>query len=112
MTGTAKSIGLVIAITLIGVLGYGLLPFKAAGGLKCEAPLRGGDPKERATQGFLVGREDAACSSKQGSRLVIAGIVGILYLGIGTAAVVLPPSNFERVIFGGEDPEEVYPGGS
>lgn len=110
MNDTRKSVALVIAITVIGVLGFVLLPFKAAGGLRCEAPLRGGDPKERATQGYLVGREEVACANKNGSRLAIAGVMGLVYLVVGTAAVVLPESNIERVVFGGEDPEEVYEG--
>lgn len=111
MNETGKSVALVVVIAVIAVLGFSLLPFKAAGGLRCDAPLRGGEPKERATQGYLVGREDMACGDKKGSRVAIAGIVGLLYLVVGTAAVVLPESNVERVVFGGEDPEEVYQGG-
>ena len=103
-----KAVALAIAIGLIGMLGVGLLPLKAAGALKCDAPLRGADPKERATEGYLVNREDKACSDKSKSRLTIIGIVGVLYITFGVSAVVLPESNIERIAFGGEDPEDVY----
>lgn len=99
---------LVVAIAVIGVIGFALLPVRAAGGLRCEAPLRGADPTEVATEGYLVGREERACSDKSGSRLTVIGIVGVLYLVFGISAVVLPESNIERIAFGGEDPEDVY----
>lgn len=105
----AMRVLLVVAVAVIGALAYALLPYEAAGGLDCEAPLRGAEPKERATEGFLVNREDKACSDKSGSRLAVTGIVGILYLIIGVGAVVAPESGIERVVFGGEDPHEVFP---
>jgi hypothetical protein len=103
-----KAVVLAVVIGLIGMLSFALLPLKAAGDLKCEAPLKGADPKERATEGYLVNREDSACSAKSKSRLTIVGIVGVLYIAFGVSAVVLPESNIERVAFGGEDPEDVY----
>ena len=106
----ALRVGLVVAVAFIGMFGYALLPFDAAGGLDCEAPLRGADPKEKATEGFLVNREEQACSDKSGSRLAVAGIVGLLYLIIGIGAVLASESGIERVLIGGEDPEEVFPG--
>lgn len=104
-------VGLVVAVALIGVLGYGLLPFEAAGGLDCESVLRGADPKETATEGFLVNREEEACSTKSGSRVTVMAIMGLLYLAVGIGAAVMPESGIERVVFGREDPEEVFPGG-
>ena len=104
------AIALVVAVAVLGVLGYGLLRFEAAGGLNCDAPLRGADPREKATEGFLVNREDQACSDASGSRLTVAGIVGVLYLTIGIGAVTMPESGIEKVVFGGEDPEDVFPG--
>jgi len=104
----ALAVGLVVAIGIIGTLAFGLLPVRAAGRLRCDAPLRGADPKEVATEGYLVHREAPACSDKSRSRLTIIGIVGVLYISFGIAAVVLPESNFERIAFGGEDPEDVY----
>lgn len=104
----AVAIMLAVAIGLIGMLGFGLLPLRAAGALRCEAPLKGADPKEKATEGYLVGRETKACSDKSGSRMTIIVIAGVLYISFGIAAVALPESNIERVAFGGEDPEDVY----
>lgn len=102
------AIALVVAIGVIGVIGFGLLPLRAAGRLRCDAPLRGAEPKEKATQGYLVNRESRACSDKSGSRMTIILLAGVLYVSFGVAAVVLPESNIERVAFGGEDPEDVY----
>lgn len=112
MTGREQSLALllVVAVAVIGVIGYGLLDYEAAGGLDCEAPLRGAEPQERATEGFLVNREAKACDDKSKSRLTVAGIVGVLYLTVGIGAVVLPESGIERVVFGREDPEDVFPG--
>lgn len=104
----AVAVVLAVAIGIVGMLGVGLLPVEAAGRLKCEAPLRGSDPKEMATEGFLVGREEVACSDKGKSRLAIVGLVGVLFIGLGVASIVLPQSNFERMAFNGEDPEDVY----
>lgn len=101
---------LVVVVALLAVIGYGLLDYEAAGGLDCRAPLRGAEPKERATEGFLVNREHQACDSKSKSRLTVAAIAGLLYLGAGIGAVLLPESGIERVVFGREDPEDVFPG--
>lgn len=102
------AMALVVAIGLIVTIAFGLLPVRAAGRLRCDAPLRGAAPKEKATEGYLVNREEKACSDKSGSRLTIVAIAGVLYISFGIAAVVLPESNFERIAFGGEDPEDVY----
>ena len=102
------AVALAVAIGVFGMLGFALLPLEAAGGLKCESPLKGSDPKERFTEGYLVNREDKACSDKSGSRITIIGIVGVIYIAFGVSAVVLPESNIERIAFGGEDPEDVY----
>ena len=99
---------LAVAIGVIGCLGFLLLPLEAAGGLDCESPLKGAEPKERATEGFLVNREDQACSDKSGSRVTVAAIVGLIWVTVGIGAVVLPESFVEKVVFGGEDPEEVF----
>ena len=105
---TALRCLLVVGIGVIGCLGFLLLPFEAAGGLDCESVLKGADPKERATEGFLVNREEQACSDKSGSRVTITGIVGLLWLTVGIGAATLPESFVEKVVFGGEDPEEVF----
>ena len=104
----AIAVVLAVAIGVIGMIGFGLLPVRAAGRLRCDAPLRGAHPKEKATEGYLVGREEQACKNKSGSRMTTILIAGVLFISFGVSAVVLPESNFERVAFGGEDPEDVY----
>lgn len=105
---TGLALLLAIACGVIGTLGFALLPVEAAGGISCKSPLRGSEPTETATQGFLVGREEKACSDKGGSRATIVFIGGALLTGLMVAAVALPQSNFERVAFNDEDPEDVY----
>ncbi|MGH9157909.1 MAG: hypothetical protein ACRD1K_19210 [Acidimicrobiales bacterium] len=99
---------LVVVISLMAAIGFMLLPFDAAGGVKCDSPLKGGEPKERVTEGFLVGREGAACSRRSGSRVATGAVGGTLYLLIGLAAVLAPQSRIERALFGDEDVTEVY----
>jgi hypothetical protein len=99
---------LAVAIGVIGCLGFLLVPLEAAGGLDCESPLKGADPKEKATEGFLVNREAQACSDKSGSRVTVTVIVGLLWITVGIGAATLPESFVEKVVFGGEDPEEVF----
>lgn len=104
----AKAVVLVIIVGIMSAIGFGLLPMRAAGGLKCEGALRGSEPKERFTEGYLVNREDEACDAKGKSRLTIVLLGSVLYVFLGIGAAVLPASNFERIAFGGEDPEDVY----
>lgn len=99
---------LVVGVGVIGSLSFLLLPFEAAGGLDCEAALRGADPEERVTEGFLVNREEEACSDKSGSRFAVTGIVGLLWVVVGIGAATLPESFVEKVVFGRQDPEEVF----
>lgn len=110
MTDRDKAVAvlLVVVIAVIGMVGWALLPTKAAGGLKCKGPLRGSDPLEHFTEGYLVHKEADACSNKAGSRVAILLLVGGVWLVLGVSAVLLPESNFERMAFGGEDPEDVY----
>jgi len=112
MTARQQGIGvvLVIVISLMAALGFMMLPFTAAGGLECEAPLKGGEPKERATEGFLIGREDAACSRRSGSRVATGAISGGLFLLMGMASVLAPQSRIERALFNDEDVTELYEG--
>ncbi|MGH9165165.1 MAG: hypothetical protein ACRDZW_06605 [Acidimicrobiales bacterium] len=110
VNGRNQAVGglLAVLIAVLLVLGFALLPFEAAGGLNCEAPLRGGDPEEKATEGYLVGREDVACSRRSGSRVTTAAVTGTLFLIIGLGSVFLPESRIERALFGDDDIEELY----
>ena len=110
MTGKNRMIGvaLAVAISLLFMLGWGLKPFKAAGGLECKGPLRGSAPNEKATRGFIFGREESVCDRSGGGRLIIAIMGGLVVGAICVSAVLLPESRLERVVFGGEDPEDLY----
>ena len=96
-------LGLVVVSVVVAALAYGLLPFRAAGALPCSAVLRGADPEERATTGFLVGVENRACDSKAGSRIVLGAIAAVVLLVVGVGAVLMPESGMERVLVGREE---------
>lgn len=110
MTEKNRGTGLIlaVAIALLFTLGWGLKPFKGAGGLDCEGPLRGSAPREKATKGFVFGREESVCNRSGGGRLIIAVLGGLVIGAITVSAVLLPESRIERVVFGGEDPEDLY----
>jgi predicted lysophospholipase L1 biosynthesis ABC-type transport system permease subunit len=96
-------LALVLAAVLVTVLAYGLLPFRAAGAIRCSALLRGSDPRERATTGYLVGQEGRACHNKGSSRLFIGAVAAVVLLVVGVGAVLMPESEMERVMIGGEE---------
>lgn len=110
MTEKNRTTGLVlaVAIALLFTLGWGLKPFEAAGGLSCKGPLQGSSPKEKVTTGFVFGREESVCDRSGGSRLIVALLGGVVFAAVGVSAVLLPESRIERVVFGGEDPEDLY----
>ncbi len=105
MNGGSQRAGL-LALVLVAVcsasLAYGLLPFRAAGGIGCAALLRGSEPEQRAVTGFLVGQEQRSCRNKGDSRLFIGAITAVVLLAVGVGAVLLPESQMERVLFGEE----------
>lgn len=110
MTDKNRTTGLVlaVAIALLFTLGWGLKPFEAAGGLECKGPLEGSAPKEKVTKGFVFGREESVCDQTGGGKLIIAILGGLIIGAVGVSAVLLPESRIERVVFGGEDPEDLY----
>lgn len=110
MTDKNRKVGVIlaVAIALLFTLGWGLKPFEGAGGLRCKGPLKGSAPMEKATKGFVFGREESVCDRSGGGRLIIAILGGIVIGVVTTSAVLLPESRIERVIFGGEDPEDLY----
>ena len=103
MNGTGRLLPLVVASALLTVLAYALLPFRAAGALECSSALQGSKPERDVTVGLLVGREAAVCKDRGNSRLIIAGITGVVLLVVGVGAVVFPESQMERALFGTED---------
>ena len=99
-------LGLVLVALVSASVAYGLVPFRAAGGIRCSAVLRGSAPQERTTTGFLAGQERRSCRNKGNSRLSIGVITGLVLLVVGSGAVLLPESQMERVLFGeGELPD-------
>lgn len=92
---------LVATAAVLAALAWMLLPFEGAGGLDCKAALFGSEPKERATTGYLVGQEEGVCQNRGNSRIVMSSIAGVVFLAVGVAAVLLPESQMERVLFGG-----------
>ncbi len=99
----ATTAALVAAAAVLATLGWMLLPFDAAGSLDCEAALLGSKPEERRTTGYLVGQEKSACQNRGNSRLIVSGIAGALFAVVGVAAVLLPESQMERVLYGRGD---------
>ncbi|MDP9071007.1 MAG: hypothetical protein M3N68_06940 [Actinomycetota bacterium] len=104
MNGSQRGplLALVLAAVVSAGLAYGLLPFRAAGAIDCTAVLRGSDPEQRATTGFIAGQEERACRNKGSSRLFIGAITTLVLLAVGLGAVLLPESQMERVLFGEE----------
>ena len=99
--------GAVLALVLVALLSaslaYGLLPFRAAGAIRCSAVLRGSQPEQRATTGYLAGQERRSCRNKGNSRLFVGVVTALVLLVVGLGAVLLPESQMERVLFGQED---------
>ena len=105
----AVAVALAVAVAVMVAVGYALLPFTAAGGLECEAPLRGSDPKpDQRTAGFVLGREKGSCGRAGNGRLLSAGVAGMVFLGLGVGAAVLPESRMEKVLFDDEDVIDLY----
>ena len=88
--------GLAVLIVLLGVFGYALSPFRAAGNLKCGGALLGSKPKERVVTGLLVGREKTVCRARGNSRLIVAGVAAVISLILGLSAVLLPMGPLEE----------------
>lgn len=110
MTDKNRTTSLVLAvvIALLFTIGWGIKPFEGAGGLDCDGPLRGAKPRERASGGFVFGREKSVCRRSAGGRLLVALLGGVVIGAVGVSSVLLPESRIERVVFGGEDPEDLY----
>ena len=89
--------GLAVAVVLLGVLAFAFAPFSAAGGQKCKAAILGSDPKERATMGLLVGREEQVCQARGNSRLIISAIATVAALTVGLGAAFLPVGPLEEL---------------
>ncbi|MDP9071564.1 MAG: hypothetical protein M3N68_09860 [Actinomycetota bacterium] len=102
MTSTGRLLPLVVASALLTVLAFALLPFRAAGALECGPALRGSKPERDVTVGLLVGRERPVCQARGNSRLIAAGLAGVVLLVVGVGAVLLPESEMERAVFGEE----------
>lgn len=102
MSNPGRVAALVAVSAVLAVVGYGLLPFRAAGALECGPALKGSEARRHVTVGLLVGREGEVCRSRGNSRLIVGGVTGIVLLVVGVAAVLLPESEMERALLGEE----------
>jgi hypothetical protein len=96
-------LGLAVVIDVMLVLGLGLLPVDAAGGLHCDAPLRHATARPNGrTSGLVVGNAQAFCSDAANSRWATVAVVALVVLVLAAAAVLLPADRFENVVLGRE----------
>jgi hypothetical protein len=92
---TRVVVPIVAAVLALAALGYALMPFTAAGDVRCRGGFTGAVPTAPADTGFVRGREPQACQAGGRSRAATAGIVAFVAL-IGAASAVLIPPQSER----------------
>lgn len=99
--GRRAAVGIFLVLVVSGVLfvAWGLIPFHAAGGLPCKALLRGATPTARVLSGPRVGREPQLCRAAAGSRWLIGAIAWFGITAVGIAAVVLPHGSWDQLLF-------------
>ncbi len=90
---TKVVVPIVAAVVALAALGYALMPFTAAGGVKCRGGFSGARPTAEAETGFVRGREERVCEAGGRSRSATAGIVALVALIGGASAVVIPPAS-------------------
>ena len=96
-------LGLAVLIDVMLVLGLGLLPVDAAGGLRCDAPLRHATARPtRHTSALVVGNAQGFCHDAAHSRWATVIVVALVVLVLAAAAVLLPADRFENVVLGRE----------
>lgn len=89
MTRVQKATPFVALLIVALAVGWVLLPFDFAKGVKCGAPLLGGHPKSEVTVGLIIPKQD--CPDKARSRLLTAAMISLAAVAAGTAAVALQP---------------------
>ena len=95
MTSQQKIVPIFVLVVIAGAIGYGLLPFRFADAISCEAPLLGAEAitKTADIRGFIKPEEDCASAGK--SRLVRSAFAALLAALAGTAMVGLKPVSME-----------------
>lgn len=88
LTTRQKVVPLGALALLLVCLVYAMLPFTVAASLDCGPALLGSEP-ENPSPRLFVDRTD--CRNAGGSRLALAGVLGLASLIIGVAGLVLPP---------------------
>ena len=90
MTKAQKVTPFIMLVVIALALVWALLPFQFTEGVKCDAPLLGGEPQtDETTVGLILPAQD--CPAKARSRLLTSAIVAVVAAGAGTAAVALRP---------------------
>ncbi len=90
---------LVVAVDLIVVLALGLLPLDSIAGLRCDAVLRGGEPKADPSLSPLISiRQGPLCSSAKSGRVLVMLGVGVAILLVGSGAILAPADRLERFL--------------
>jgi hypothetical protein len=80
--------GIALLVMLLAI-GWTLLPFEFAEGVKCGPPLLGGHPKSEASVGLIIPKLD--CHNKARSRLLTSALIALAAAAAGTAIVALQP---------------------
>ena len=90
MTKAQKVVPFGVLAILLLIVGYGLIPYKVAGVVSCEAPLLGAGPAAGAEPvGFVQPERD--CLRRGKTKLTTAAIFAVLVVGGGVAAVAVKP---------------------
>jgi len=90
MTRQQKLVPAFVGLILVLAVGWGLVPFKFAGIVKCGAPLLGAHAQSEAPgTSFINPKVD--CLSKGKSRLSVSAVAAFLAVLGGTAALYLKP---------------------
>ncbi len=99
---------LVLVLDLFLVLALGLLPLDSISGLRCDAFLRGGEPKPNLTLAPMIrASSKRLCSDAASGRRNLLLAVGVMVLLFGTGAVLTPADRLERALVrGGEDDDD------
>ncbi len=95
---------LIVALDLILVVAFGLLPLSAAGGLRCDAPLRGatGRPTPNMPP-VILENVKVMCDDAANSRWATVSVVALVVFVLAGAAVLTPADRFENVLLHREE---------
>jgi hypothetical protein len=96
---TGLLLTLVVALSIMLVMGFGLLPLTAGGGLRCDPPLRGATGRPKPNMPPVIQENvKSMCNEAAGSRWATVGVGVLVLFVVATAAVVTPADRFEKVL--------------